>query len=156
MKARIVLYHSEDSVRTLLSAILKNKGYEVRSYPEPEGCPLYSGKDQMCTHGLPEGDALILYDRLPRMSGLNFLRVLMETGCIDSFPFRAVMAPVWFQRDLTQARQLGCKTIEMPLALQEIFHWLEGLGQPDGTRRVPPPPDCPLFPMRDALPTEIA
>lgn len=156
MKPRVVLFHCEDSVRILLTAILKNKGYDVRSFSEPESCSLYLGRDAYCSFGLPEAEALILYDRLPRMSGLVFLRVLTETGCVDHYPNRAVMAPVWSRKDLVMAKELHCRAIPMSSAVEEIIRWLEEIEREEQGGVVRKFPCCPLFSEEAGWPTGVA
>lgn len=145
MKPRVILFHEEESVRVLLSSILKTRGYDVSSFSEPESCPLYTGRDRICDRSLPEGDALIVGDRLPRMSGLNFLRLLADTGCDRIFPNRAVMAATWPASDLHLAKSLGCKSIKMASALEEIVYWLEGLATCGLGRWESTTPACPLL-----------
>ena len=128
-RRRVIVLEDEDGSRKLLSQLLEQRGYEVISASEPLNCPLYTDLNSMCTHEFPCGDFLLTDNRMPRMTGLQFIARQGERGCKGVVHNKAVISGTWNEQELADAEGLGCKTFSKPYRITEILHWLEERGK---------------------------
>jgi len=125
MRPRIIILEDEEGSRKLLSLLLMRRGYEVVSASEPNLCPLYADLDTFCSHEFPCGDILLTDNRMPRMTGLQFIARQQERGCKGVVHNKAVISGTWRAQELETATRLGCKVFSKPYQIDEIFHWLD-------------------------------
>ncbi len=81
MKIRAIVLEDDESIRTLITLILKKRGYQVLTYSEPGACPLYLKHDWACTLEHSCGDIIITDIDMPNISGLDFFENLLNHGC---------------------------------------------------------------------------
>ena len=149
MKLRAVIFDAVESVRELLAVALRDRGYEVLSFPEPTDCPLYTETDNRCTcpQEFPCGDLLITDQDLPRMTGLEFIEHQQTRGCKGIAQNKALLAESLTPAELARARQLGCKVFIKPFRFRDFSQWLDGREQeiPSDRRlgEIPPPSSPP-------------
>lgn len=124
MKLRVIVIDDDLHCRSLLATLLERKGYEVFSLPNPCACPLYQHPTCVCPHEHACGDFLLTDNRMPRMSGLEFVEHQCRRGCKGIVQNKAVISGTWSHQELARARQLDCKTFRKPLDLEQLFAWL--------------------------------
>ena len=124
MGLRIIIFEDDASARMLLSRALDRLGHDVLAFADPLACPLYLGDDCSCTQLNPCGDLLITDHRMPRMTGLEFIRRQCERGCKGVAANKAVVSGSWTEAQLLEARRLGCKVFSKPLSLGELVAWI--------------------------------
>lgn len=125
MRPRIVVFEDDAAFRKLITLILQQEGYEVVSAADPTLCPLYTKPEQECPHEEACGDFLLTDNRMPHMSGLEFVACQSRRGCKGVMANKAVISANWSPEDLARAAELGCKIFRKPFKLEEILAWIE-------------------------------
>jgi CheY-like chemotaxis protein len=125
MRPRIFVIEDDESSRRLLTLVLESRGYEVLSAAEPGLCPIYTDPNARCTHEFACGDFLLTDNRMPRMTGLEFVARQSERGCKGVVHNKAVFSGTWNAEEKETALRLGCKTFTKPYDTGAIFHWLQ-------------------------------
>ena len=124
MKPKVIVLEDDDASRKLISLVLQQNGYEVISAPDPTACPLYTHLEERCTKEHPCCDFLLTDNRMPNMTGLEFIEVQSQRGCKAKAENKAVMSGSWTQEERDKAHQLGCKIFKKPYRMNEILAWL--------------------------------
>lgn len=121
MKLRALIFDDEDIVRTLLSTICMQRGYEVRSFSTPDACPLYSTDECYCTDNQACADIILTDVRMPHVSGLEFIEKLLNGGCrVRNIAF---ISGSWTDEEYQKALAMGCKTFNKPFDIRELKEW---------------------------------
>jgi CheY-like chemotaxis protein len=144
MRYRAIILDDDPFLRRLLSEILKGKGYEVLSAADPTICPIYADLCGVCTHEFACGDFLLTDNRMPHMSGLDFVIRQNQRGCKGAIRNKAIFSAGWNADDLATAGRLGCKAFHKPYNFAEIHAWLDAQAKMI-------PPDRKLDPLSDDL-----
>ncbi|AMV72815.1 hypothetical protein JCM30471_13300 [Desulfuromonas carbonis] len=124
MRLRIIIFEDDPLARELLLRSIEQLGHEVLAFPDPLACPLYSRDDCSCSQQYPCGDLLISDNRMPRMTGLEFIRRQAEQGCKGAAVNKALISGAWTDAQRLEAQRLGCRIFDKPLALDELLTWI--------------------------------
>ena len=124
MKPRIIVFEDDEVNRKLIALVLEQKGYEVISSADPTICPLYSNLEETCPHEDACGDFLLTDNRMPRMTGLDFVEAQSRRGCKGVVKNKAVVSGSWSPAEREKAENLGCKIFSKPYRIAEILEWL--------------------------------
>ena len=124
MRPRLIVIDDDKHCRELLSLILTQKGYEVISLEEPVACPLYSDLESQCPHDDACGDFLLTDNRMPRMSGLQFIEIQQRRGCKGAVGNKAVISASWTEDELEHAHRMGCQIFRKPYDVEHVLKWL--------------------------------
>ena len=122
-KLRIILLDDNEAVRSVLSRILDDRGYEVFAFANPAICPLQvmpecrCGPNQTCT------DIIVSDLDMPNMTGLDFIENQIKKNC--KCQHVVLMSGSWTEQDLFRAHELGCKTFAKPFPFEEFYEWLD-------------------------------
>lgn len=133
MRKRVIVVDDDKHCRELLSLILKQNGYEVISLTEPMACPLYADLASQCPHEDVCGDFLLTDNRMPRMSGLQFVELQQARGCKGVVRNKAIISASWTDEELQCAEQMGCQVFRKPYDIECVLTWLKERG-----RLIPP------------------
>ncbi len=125
MKPRAIIIDDDDACRNLITMLLKQRGYEVVSLANPTVCPLYDDLLAVCPHEDACGDFLLTDQRMPKMTGLEFVDVQARRGCKGVINKKAVLSASWTPEELQKAEDLGCKVFRKPYDIKEISAWLD-------------------------------
>lgn len=126
MKLRIIVLDTDKDIRDLVTMIVQNKGHEVIALPELTVCPLYSDLDCCCSQDLACGDLMIISNRMAKMSGLKLIKKQIEGGCKGATQNKLVLSTaVRKSRELSFAKELGCKVLMKPFKISEISAWID-------------------------------
>jgi CheY-like chemotaxis protein len=123
-KARVIIIDDDPGCRALLELLLKQKGYEVISLSDPTACPLYAGPQCTCPQDQACGDFLLTDNRMPGMTGIEFVERQMQRGCKGIIGNKAVLSGTWSEQELAQAKLLGCRVFDKPFKLNDIVAWM--------------------------------
>ena len=126
MRPRIIVLDDDASCRDFLCQVLTARGYEVLSAAEPSLCPLYRDLDAQFNHEHACGDLLLSDNRMPGMTGLEFVSRQQKRGCKGVIHNKAILSGSWQEVELKTAEQLGCQIFTKPYKLDELLGWLEG------------------------------
>ncbi len=122
MKIKAIVLDDDDSIRTLTSEILKDRGYEVCASSEPLFSPVYLNEECACSD--EHCSTIVITDiNMPNMTGLEFIEHQKSMGC--KFQNVAVMSGRWTNESLAHANRLGCQTFSKPFKITEIKKWLD-------------------------------
>ena len=122
MKIKAIVLDDDDSIRTLTSEILKDRGYDVCASSEPLFSPVYLNEE--CTCSDEHCSTIVITDiNMPNMTGLEFIEHQKSMGC--KFQYVAVMSGRWTNETLAHANRLGCQTFSKPFKITEIKKWLD-------------------------------
>ena len=124
MKLRIFIFEDDPGLRRLLTFIFDQEGHEVLSFPDPGACPLYHDEKCQCPQDYPCGDILITDNRMPRMTGLEFIRRQVKNGCRGAALNKAVMSARWCHEDIREAEDLGCRILYKPFRVDDLKNWV--------------------------------
>ena len=122
---RIVLIEDDRYYREFLNGFLKSKGHEVFMPPDLTGCPVYDQTDGACPHEKTCGDVLLINHKMPKMTGLGFVRLQLEQCCKESVHNKALMSVNWTRNEKELATRLGCTIFSKPFRLNSLLDWLE-------------------------------
>ncbi|WP_020674998.1 response regulator [Geopsychrobacter electrodiphilus] len=125
MTPRIIVFEDDEASRRLMTILLEQRGYEVISAADPTICPLYSDREKPCPHVDACGDILLTDNRMPNMTGLEFVETQSQRGCKGIIQNKAVISGTWSSKECEQAEKLGCKMFYKPVCISEIFEWIE-------------------------------
>ncbi|MBW1998569.1 MAG: response regulator [Deltaproteobacteria bacterium] len=123
IKLRILLVEDNDSVRSVLSKILAERGYEVFTFSNPAICPLQIQPECRCGPNETCVDIIVSDLDMPNMTGLGFIEKQKKKNC--KCQHVVLMSGFWTEQDLSRARGLGCKTFTKPLPFEEFYAWLD-------------------------------
>lgn len=127
MKYRAIVFEDDENCRQLLCLILQQRGYEVISSADPSLCPVYLTPHETCSNQHACGDFLLTDQRMPHISGLDFIANQQQRGCKGTLLHKAVISGSWTPAERAQAKQLGCKVFTKPYKAKDINTWLDGL-----------------------------
>jgi CheY-like chemotaxis protein len=125
MKIRAFVFEDDEGILFLISSILKERGYEVLSFPDPLFCPVYLNSDCQCPMEYMCGDIFITDINMPTVTGLEFIEKLIRNGCKAIPQNRALISGAWTDADLEHAKKLDCHIIYKPFINDEIIEWLD-------------------------------
>jgi CheY-like chemotaxis protein len=122
MKIRAIVIEDDDSIRELLSRILGLRGYRVASFPNPLACLKKIEEEASLSSGEAWCDILITDLHMPFLTGLEYLR--MVSTCEAQMPDTVIMSGDWTEKDLNEAKELGCTVFEKPFSVNDLKEWL--------------------------------
>lgn len=124
MGLRVIIIDDDENCRTLLAKVLERKGYEVISLTDPCACPLYMSTECRCPHEHACGDLLITDNRMPRMTGLEFVEHQSRRGCKGIVHNKMVLSGSWSEAEVERAARLGCTIMHKPYKLDQLLEWV--------------------------------
>lgn len=139
-KRRAIFFDDEPAILNLLTLVFEERGYEVFAFHEPVDCPIYDGAGR-CDKKLPCGDLMITDLDMPRMSGLELIKLQTGRGCTMDVRNKAVLSGNLDPATQEAIRLLGCRTFLKPCRLSELTTWAGeceqrmDLSRPLGIRR---------------------
>ena len=129
MRLRIIVVDDEEVVRDVVENFFTAMGHEVLTAPEPLVCPIYSGGECPCAPGEVCGDVMLTDNRMPRMSGIEFVKRQIDAGCKGVTRNKAVMSASFTDDELEQMRRLECHHFVKPFSLTEMEEWVNKAGR---------------------------
>ncbi len=123
MKVRAIVLDDDYTVRTIISDILEDRGYEVFDSSEPLYCPIYLDRECFCSAEHFCTNIIITDVNMPNMTGFEFIEHQKSNGCkVQNI---AVLSGSWTDEELEHAKRLGCHTFNKPFKIDEIKKWLD-------------------------------
>lgn len=123
----ILLIERSDDFRNLLKEFLELDGHHVTAVADPEDCPVYRRPDQPCPMDCPCGDAMLIDQHLKNMSGLEYIELQLDRGCVLSNRNKVLMAASWKHDEVDRAVKLGCTVWTKPVHLPDLRAWLKDI-----------------------------
>lgn len=123
MIKRAVVIDDDQAIRSVISSILKRRGYEVHASTEPLSCPIFLHHECQCQIEHACTNILITDVNMPNMTGLEFIKNQKINGCkVQNI---AVISAAWQESDLKLAKNLGYKIFKKPFKINELNKWLD-------------------------------
>ena len=122
-KIRVILLDDNEGVRSVLTEVLEERGYEVFSYSDPGICPLQLERECQCGIGQACADIIVSDVDMPSMTGLEFIENQKTKNC--KIQNVVLISGGWTEETLAHAHELGCKTFSKPFPFSEFFRWLD-------------------------------
>jgi CheY-like chemotaxis protein len=123
MKLRVLVFDDKESILVALKRYLEIHGHEVICAHEPTACKAFQGK--VCNHGYPCGDILLTDNKMPNMTGLEFIEHMRNRGCKGLSQNKIVMSGFFSKDDIDKAYELGCHILNKPIIMEEIEELIE-------------------------------
>lgn len=125
MAAKKALVLDDDRInRQFMKDLLEEKQLEVSAFPNPH-CVLELWEQIKLTGKCPDFDLILTDNRMPGMTGLEFLARIKEQGCDLPEHRKAVISGTWTEEELHQAQKLGCRVFQKPSSIESIFSWID-------------------------------
>jgi DNA-binding response OmpR family regulator len=140
-KRRVIVIDDEPSILELFTDLFTPRGYEVITHTEPVGCTVYADSKTACNFAYPCSDIMITDDLMPRMNGLEMLRIQQRNGCKMDTRNKALMSGDIDDGKQKELDTLGCRYFPKPFALRSMESWIAecerrmDLTKPLATRR---------------------
>ena len=125
---KILVFEPENSLRELLRIYLAGQGHEVLAFPDPAVCPLFTEleeEDCFCPNSSPCSDVVIIDNKMPRISAIDFLKLQRRRGCKALDANKAVMSASMTQQLEEVITEFGCHHIKKPFQLSKINAWVD-------------------------------
>ncbi len=119
-----LLLEDDEGIRLTLEDLLRERNHVVLSYDSPLKCPLLEDSACTCGNKRPCVDFLISDNRMPGMTGLEFVQLQSTRGCKLIGSNKALMSGDWSPEDMQLAESLGCKVFSKPFDFNEFYDWL--------------------------------
>jgi CheY-like chemotaxis protein len=88
-------------------------------------CPVYFGSGCKCEDEQVCTDVLITDNKMPNMTGIEFLELQDKQGCKLDHRSKAIMSGNFSDEDIQKITKLGCKIFYKPFNLNEILEWIK-------------------------------
>ena len=123
MKIRVLIFEDEIAIIRLYKMMLKDRGYEIRTFEDPTFCPLYKEKECICQFDCMCADIIITDIQMPKIDGLTFIKEQKEKGCkVKNIIVISAFINEGVQDD---AKKLGCSFMQKPFDMKDLFKWLD-------------------------------
>jgi CheY-like chemotaxis protein len=139
-KRRAILFDDDPAILNVLTLFFEERGYDVIACREPVACPIYDSGDR-CDKNSPCGDLMITDLEMPRMSGLELLKLQIRRGCTLTIRNKAVLSGNLDPAALDTIRNMGCAAFPKPCRISTLAVWVGEceqrmyLSQPLGVKR---------------------
>jgi len=124
MAPRTLIFEDDEATRFLLASLLRRRGHEVLDFSSPVFCPLYKKSDCGCSLKNACADMLITDMRMPRVTGLEFLRLLLEKGCRIPRESLLLVSSDLKKEEMEECRELGVTFLSKPFSLNDFQGWV--------------------------------
>jgi DNA-binding NtrC family response regulator len=122
MQIRVLIFDDEDSIRNILTTVLKIRGYEIFSYKDPSECSIYTS--EKCDCGLFQCSDIIITDiQMPITNGIDFINNLSSKKCkVNNI---LVISGGLDYYDINGNVEKNIKFLQKPFSIHEISKILE-------------------------------
>jgi CheY-like chemotaxis protein len=107
----------------LLTDILEDLNLNVVSYKSPEEF-FSSLTPDTAAASLGGADFILTDNRMPGMTGLEFLTKLKEMGCPLPADRTAIISGYWDDYEMRQAEELGCQVFDKYNSPEKLGNWI--------------------------------
>jgi CheY-like chemotaxis protein len=120
-----IVFDDDDFFCSLFARILTEKGVKVTTYSNPSLYFCSQSSVQSCPVESPCVDFLLTDNKMPEMTGLEFLSRLEEMGCKIPDHRKAIASGSLEDEDQSRAKQLTRNVFDKSDSKQLIVRWIE-------------------------------
>jgi len=120
-----VVFDDEDLFCSLFARILRDKGVKVTTYSTPSLYFCSHSSVQSCPVEFPCVDFLLTDNKMPEMTGIEFLSRLKRLGCKIPDHRKALASGSLDDEDQSKAAQLTRNVFDKSDSKQLIARWIE-------------------------------
>jgi CheY-like chemotaxis protein len=126
MKQQIaVVFDDDDLFRSLFTRILREKGFKVTTYSDPSLYFCSHPSIKTCPVETPCVDFLLSDNKMPEMTGLEFLERIKQMGCKIPDKRKAIVSGSLENGEQQKAMQLTSNVFDKSDAKEKISFWIE-------------------------------
>jgi CheY-like chemotaxis protein len=119
---RIILLEDTEAIRSSMTKMLRNRGFEVFSFSNPSICPLQLEPECRCDETQTCTDIIVSDMDMPEMTGLTFIENQRRKNC--KCQHVALMSGLWTEENLEHAQELDCKVFVKPFPFDDLIEWI--------------------------------
>jgi len=120
-----VVFDDEELFHVLLTRIFKSYKINVKCYPKPDLYFCMQPGVEKCPVDSPCVDFLLTDQKMPDMTGLEFLRRIKQMDCKILDDRKAIISGNWVDEDLEVANKLVRNVFVKSEAKELIGRWIE-------------------------------
>ena len=125
---RIFVFDDDPSITRLLDLVLTSQGHCVQTFQDPSYCSIYQQQHQ-CQQDFPCADVVITDIMMPKMNGIDLLRLQRDKGCRLPAENKALLSAKIDAEQQQAVEELGCHFIRKPFRLSDIVDWVEACAE---------------------------
>lgn len=120
---KALVLDDNDMILAVVEEILTDTQFEVTTFSDP--ISFFAQKEELCCHSESEPcfDILITDNRMPGMTGLEFIEKLKSRGCKIADHRKAIISGNISSEELDRAKKMNCKVFQKPLPIAELIQW---------------------------------
>lgn len=125
----IVVIDDDDLFHILFTRILKSNNIYVTTYPNPSHYLCMQPGIETCPVAVACTTFLITDNRMPFMTGLEFLRRIKHMDCKIADCRKAIISGNWLDEELVEAKQLVPNVFHKADAKIQIPEWIDDVNR---------------------------
>ena len=120
---RAVILDDDPLMLSLLNRVLRRRGYDVVTYQDPTGCPMFDTDSCPCSARECCPDVILTDINMPAVNGIEFVNKLNLIGC--RCKHIAMISGHWTEEVLQEVLPLGVSVFAKPFYLESLYSWLD-------------------------------
>jgi response regulator of citrate/malate metabolism len=123
MKFRVLLFDSNDTVRSVLWQFIDSLGYEVFTFTDLSLCPVGKNGSYDCPLSHACSDIILAHEDLREKERIEFLKDSKKRGCkVNNI---VILSEGHNEREIETLIKIGCQVIMKPFEFNVLKDWLK-------------------------------
>lgn len=121
MKLRVLLFEDQTMLRKAIANALRSESYEVLDFSSPICCSIGGMQKCECPHDHVCADVIISDINMPKMSGLELIRLQSQKGCHAHPQNKIIISGKGTQREEEEILAMGCHFLRKPFQIHDLL-----------------------------------
>lgn len=126
MVKKALIFDDDVLSLNILEAYFADRGVQAETYLAPT-CPLLEQNSTECPLDAPACDVLLTDNRMPHMTGIEFIAYTQQRGCKIPPRHIALISGDLSHAERRWAEKSNIRTFDKPCPLEYIDNWLNSL-----------------------------